>query len=52
MTKTVFAVMMTVAMMMTPAHAMSIDTGSLFPTVFYPEPAPEPVTRDVAQPGG
>ena len=29
-----------------PAMAQSVDVSSLFPTLTYPEPAPEPVTQD------
>lgn len=31
----------------TPAAAQSVDVSSLFPTLTYPTPAPEPVTRTV-----
>ncbi|SLN29954.1 hypothetical protein ROA7450_01286 [Roseovarius albus] len=33
----------------TPMQALSFNTGSLFPTITYPEPTPEPVTRDTTQ---
>ena len=29
-----------------PAQAFSVDTGTLTPTITYPDTAPEPVTRD------
>ncbi len=50
MTKSLFATLLAAGLVMTPLQAMSFDTGSLFPTVFYPDPAPEPVTRDTTLP--
>ncbi|WP_422032265.1 hypothetical protein [Roseovarius sp.] len=32
----------------TPVQAQSVDVGSLFPTLTYPTPATEPVTRTIS----
>ncbi|MDM8164757.1 hypothetical protein [Roseovarius sp.] len=32
-----------------PVQAQSVDVGSLFPTLTYPTPAPEPATRTVTE---
>lgn len=49
MTKPFAAVILALGVVMTPMQALSFNTGSLFPTITYPEPAPEPVTQDTTQ---
>lgn len=34
-----------------PAMAQSVDMSSLFPTLTYPEPAPDTVTQEVVDTG-
>ncbi|WP_162932943.1 hypothetical protein [Roseovarius sp. EL26] len=49
MTRTFTAVILALGVVMTPMQALSFNTGSLFPTITYPETTPEPVTRDTTQ---
>jgi hypothetical protein len=39
---------LTVMIVASPAAAFSVDTSSLFPTLSYPAPAPQPVTQGTA----
>ncbi|KNX41378.1 hypothetical protein ROTO_20670 [Roseovarius tolerans] len=40
------AFVLAVSLAASPVLAFSIDAGSLTPTLTYPDPAPQPVTKD------